>query len=244
MQIAKITGSFKALQNALKIDKVLLKKISLVAISVFTFFSLQIPLPNKLKVQLTLFTVGLTYICEKTIHKQQNIDWINKAFNTACKVTVIVVLFYFSTILKTFLLHSEIQPGYLQKIAEKILSCDFQTIAISIGIAPITEEIIFRGFLEERLEDAFELYSKYVFQLGQDVKTECSRIISSIAFGILHILGDQTQSLKNAIIVLFDTTLFGYLGSVLKQSHKSLITPIFCHSLNNLSSVFRLLYSK
>ncbi|HDR7471644.1 CPBP family intramembrane glutamic endopeptidase [Bacillus toyonensis] len=80
-------------------------------------------------------------------------------------------------------------------------------------IAPIAEEIIFRGYLFNRLS----------FRLG----IKKAIIISSIVFGILH--------LQN----IFGATILGISMCVLYIKTKSLIVPIIVHMVSNIFVVFK-----
>lgn len=84
---------------------------------------------------------------------------------------------------------------------------------ITAVIAPITEEIIFRGYLLNRLS----------FKLG----VKKAIIISSIIFGILHL-----QSALGA-------TIMGISMCILYIKTKSLIVPTIVHMVSNIFVVFK-----
>jgi membrane protease YdiL (CAAX protease family) len=241
MKLLALRENVQLAYENLKIDKPLFYKITLVAISVFTFFSLQWPCSHTFKVNLTLFAILSTYIFEKTSSGEYSKNWLKNSFSTACKVTLVVLLYYLSDLLHLGLLPLETSGLFLQKIAEQIANYDLKMMTLSCLIAPITEEVLFRGYIEERVLDLLSLVSKHIVTMSLHMQEEIARLLSSSLFGFLHITDSQTQGIKNKIVVFLDVAKFGYLNSLIKKSHDQLITPIFTHCLNNVSCTLRIL---
>lgn len=97
----------------------------------------------------------------------------------------------------------------------------------AIVIAPILEEIVFRGGLFSSLRARFPFF--------------ISLIISSVLFGSIHII----DSLKNGSILDVSYLLvYSVIGLVLGYSYEksgSLIVPISVHMLNNILAFFVLM---
>lgn len=243
MKLAAICESSKHIFEKIKVDKALLTKIGLVSLSTFTFLSLQVSTSKAFKFKLSFFTGATTYIGEKIFPKNYTEDWLKKSFDTACKVTLVVLLYYFSDFLHTILLPIEKNGSFLQKVSEEIAKRDLFTLALSVFIAPITEEILFRGYLEERTHDVLSLISRYIYPMSQNIRSEITRLFSSTAFGLMHITSSQVEGVKRKIVVFFDTALSGYFSSLMKQNHNQLITSITVHCINNVSCILRILKS-
>lgn len=241
MKLAAICENTRHLLEKIKIDKPLLTKITLVSLSTFTFLSLQFTATNAFKYKMSFFTGATTYICEKFFPKNYTDDWLKNSFDTACKVTLVVLLYYFSDFLHTILLPIEKNGSFLQKVAEEIAKRDLFTLTLSVFIAPITEEILFRGYLEERTHDVLSVISRFIYPISQNIRSEITRLFSSTAFGLMHITSSQVEGIKSKIVVFFDTALSGYFGSIMKQNHNQLITSITVHCINNASCVLRIL---
>lgn len=79
----------------------------------------------------------------------------------------------------------------------------------SVIIAPIFEELLFRGIILQKLNKHFGLI--------------ISILISSILFGIIHDFGG-----------IFSAFIFGICMCILYIKSNNILVPIFAHSLNNL----------
>ncbi|WP_255261883.1 CPBP family intramembrane glutamic endopeptidase [Bacillus thuringiensis] len=84
-------------------------------------------------------------------------------------------------------------------------------------IAPICEEILFRGFILSRFTYKFGLKKAVIF--------------SSICFGVLH--------LSN----VFGTTIFGIISCLMYLKTKSLFPSIIAHMVNNIIVASRDIFS-
>lgn len=81
----------------------------------------------------------------------------------------------------------------------------------SIIIAPLFEELIFRGIILNKLSDRFTIHTAV--------------LVSSILFGICHSFGG-----------MFSAFVFGVCMSILYLKTLNIMVPIIAHGLNNLFS--------
>lgn len=126
-----------------------------------------------------------------------------------------------------------------QVIGKLIQSRNWHTIVLATLVAPITEEILFRGFLQERLEDTAYLFSRFIHPLSDNVQNRISNFGQAIIFGYVHMHKAQTKLANTLIFAL--TGGIGLLMSSFKGRRDNLITPILAHSANNTSFCLRLL---
>ena len=192
-----------------------LKQISIIEILIISLISLiiilscdkifNIHLDNNLIYILIIF-----YIIYKL--KDCKKDFINKIHNIFSKVS-------FKSILIIILINIFFSYGILYgfdlliyTIKNPIKNILFTYSEIStIIIAPIAEELIFRGIFLNRINKFYSIHF--------------SIIISSILFAILHPPG--------AIISAF---VFGICMSIIYLKSNNILSPIFAHFLNNLIS--------
>ncbi|MBM0743165.1 CPBP family intramembrane metalloprotease [Phormidium sp. CLA17] len=116
-----------------------------------------------------------------------------------------------------FYLLALVAPSYVESVLQGVAAAsDPQTalpalypglnIFTTVIVAPITEELLFRGFILQRWATKWNLPR--------------GLIMSSILFGVLH---------PNPI----GLTIFGLLMGLLYIKTRSLLVPISCHALNN-----------
>lgn len=113
-----------------------------------------------------------------------------------------------------------IQAGYLREIL------------ITAILGPITEEILFRGWLQERLEDFFYLLSQ-LFPISEKAQQHFAACLQAIIFGALHVTGGQVCQSGEKLAVFLGTTFFGWIAGLTKIFDQSLISPILVHSASN-----------
>ncbi|MBD3406841.1 MAG: CPBP family intramembrane metalloprotease [Candidatus Lokiarchaeota archaeon] len=90
-----------------------------------------------------------------------------------------------------------------------------------IFVIGVTEEILFRGFLQRR----FEIY----FSSSKEKYKDWAVVVTSLIFAVLHldILGVPTRFLLGVI-----------LGLLAQWRNYSLVSPIIAHGINNFGLVF------
>jgi membrane protease YdiL (CAAX protease family) len=89
---------------------------------------------------------------------------------------------------------------------------------MAIGLAPVAEEILFRGIL---------------YPLMRRISNPCAAIwVTSVIFGVFHM---------NAMTFL-PLTLLGATLALLYEKTGNLMSPILAHSLFNLANFFLLVF--
>lgn len=94
-----------------------------------------------------------------------------------------------------------------------------QSLVISIVIAPISEEIIFRGTIQGFLERKFPT--------GQFWGLSMPNIATNLAFALTHYFFRPNPSI---LLVFFPGLIFGYL----RETQRSLTAPTVVHAFYNL----------
>ena len=100
-------------------------------------------------------------------------------------------------------------------------------IFLAIIFAPIHEELLFRGFLQQSLYKAdIPVWSQYVIQ--------------AVAFAYLHLLGDIADGGSWDFIVLhmISIGMFALCATWLKRQYKTVIICMIFHSLSNAVELF------
>lgn len=173
------------------------------------------------------------YICFKELFKDL-FKRFKKAFQNKNKILVIlkgVGLVYLVNFCSSLIVQLIIQSGdssQNQEVIEKMLiKVPLPMIITVVFIAPILEEIIFRGII-------YRAFARYKPWLGH--------IISGFAFGFVHV--------ANAVLVNHNMIeliqMLPYVGmgicfSYFYEKHKTISMPIMFHMLNNLFSVIIIL---
>jgi membrane protease YdiL (CAAX protease family) len=115
---------------------------------------------------------------------------------------------------------------YLQKTMQSPLAF-FLTIVTIVVIAPISEEILFRGYLQTWLKKLF----------GKKIGI----LFASFIFALFHFSYPQGYGNITIIGSLFVVAI--YFG-ILYERQKSLISPIIAHMIFNTISTINILLSK
>ncbi|MED0968758.1 type II CAAX endopeptidase family protein [Bacillus paramycoides] len=127
-------------------------------------------------------------------------------FQLGCLMALAVIIWSFSSV--------ELATASVAKTKETgdVLQLWIRCIVVAF-IAPIAEEILFRGYLLRKLHLKFSM--------------KTSVIISSIIFGILHLQAT------------FSAILFGIVMCLLYIKSRSLILPIIVHMISNILLVIK-----
>lgn len=221
------------------------KKVAAVALGCIGLFGVQMGLTWAVTAGISFACTTLSLLSESFLRQgqSQNTNWLrvqrpkpNFLFHIALHLTVFPLIVALSTACGSV-------PA--QGVAKLILSGNIRTIFLATTVAPITEEIFFRGFIQERLEDITTLINRYIYPITNSTKEFGSSVIQSIFFGALHITGTQVAGgLCKKLIVLLQTTLFGYYMTKLKNENRSLLPGIAMHSAQNTGVTLGLLASK
>jgi membrane protease YdiL (CAAX protease family) len=223
------------------------KKVLAVAIASLVFFGLQLGLSLSITLAVTLVVTTLTYLAEKYIRTephQQN-DWFNTSFDKkgwAFLATLILLRpLIFQIILRA--LGIPLPAPAQEGLHRLLLSQPWKMIPLTAIVAPISEEILFRGFVLERLEDTAHLLNRHIFHtLPQQAQQRISNLAQALIFSAVHFRQAVKDGKKIPIFLLL-SALGAFYGGV-KQDTQSLIPPMLLHSANNTGALFYLFSSR
>jgi membrane protease YdiL (CAAX protease family) len=219
-------------------------KVLAVALASIAFFAFQYGLSWPVSFVVSFSIAALTYFSEKYIRTeadQQN-DWISTDFNQNRLIFWSSLLVIRPLIIQVFCWCLGVPlPAFPQvALADAIISQPWKMIPMAMILAPIAEEVLFRGFLQERLEDIAHLLNRHTFvQLSKKTRDLFCDLIQSVVFGALHINNKIEEALKWPLLI--SLSAFGYFLSCLKRDKKTLVWPVAIHSANNAGAVIHVL---
>ncbi|MCK9291501.1 MAG: JDVT-CTERM system glutamic-type intramembrane protease [Bacteroidales bacterium] len=110
-----------------------------------------------------------------------------------------------------------------------------QKIILTILLAPIVEEIVFRGYIQTIIGFAFEKFKKSnkIFWLPI--------IITSIIFSLLHFTAIKTVNIYQTLFTVALALVAGLFAGYFKEKSNSLIPSINLHMFSNMGSFFAIL---
>lgn len=194
---------------------------------------------------------GVTFLCSVTtlfseaLLRRSDIaalDWMNTDFNKRDLMVYVALRLAILPIAVSLVTAFGFLPA--QAVATQIINGNLRIILLTTLVAPIAEEIIFRGFLQERLEDLALLIDRYAYSLSEETKKRFSIATQAIIFGALHITGTQIVKKSWKIITCLQLSLFGASLALFKEKDESLLTPIAVHAAQNTGVTLGLLLSK
>lgn len=104
---------------------------------------------------------------------------------------------------------------------------------LGVVVAPIVEEIVFRGFLFNALRTSFRSDTALRFFRHVELGDLAASLTSGLVFGLFHMNFMQFPALNWAALPIYTVT-----GMVLAESYRrsgSLYVPILVHAFNNLT---------
>jgi membrane protease YdiL (CAAX protease family) len=104
---------------------------------------------------------------------------------------------------------------------------------LGVIVAPIVEEIVFRGFLYNALRTSFLSDKAMRFFGKRELADLAAAFMSALVFGLFHMNFMQFPALNWAALPIYTVT-----GMVLSESYRrsgSLYVPILVHAFNNLT---------
>ncbi len=199
------------------------KKVIAVAIAAIGFFAIQLQLSLTIALGLTAAITFLTIVCPRG-----DTDWLNTQFDWQTKGFWVTVLLLRPLLMQILLWALGIPlPVIPQVELTKLISTEPWKMVPLVGfLAPFTEEILFRGFLVERLED---------LGLGEAL----SDLVQGGIFAACHLTRGIQEGMETTIF--FVLSLQGYFFAQDKREEQSLLGPMAIHSASNLSICFDLL---
>lgn len=196
----------------------------------------------------TLFAISamaLTTFSELTLRKEKALAQTESllSFKTVRVITKtiaysLIAKLFFSAVINTlnpnlFEIEEPLQSGLNEAFSGED---KYFIYGVACGIAPVTEEISFRGFLQERAEDALQLFSSHIYLLNQKLIKTIACIFQAAVFGYCHIINGQV--IKGAeLFIAGMLAIDGYFWGCMKNETNSVIPSIFVHSLENFIAI-------
>lgn len=227
------------------------RKVIAVALACLVCFSVQWGMSWGRAVAISLGCAGSTLLSEVTLRNGAsplNGDWFNGSDVEGRELFKCLIVWAAVVILVTVVLrrrNGEMDPA--QAVAREILRGDIRTIGMATLIAPVTEEILFRGFMRERLEDILLLMNRCLPIASDGVCEKISLVAQALVFGAIHVVGNQVIRVGRKIPVFCMTALMGFrlgLCSEMFSGRRSLLPSIAVHSAHNTSLTIGLLISR
>jgi membrane protease YdiL (CAAX protease family) len=128
-----------------------------------------------------------------------------------------------------------------QGIGWAIRSGDIGLIFTACLLGPCSEEILFRGFLQERIEDLVYMTRKWTC-VSVEITQDIANLVQAVLFGGVHILGKQVmKSTEKGVVWLMTGACGWYWGHT--KNKECLLSSIALHSMHNASSTINILMS-
>lgn len=209
------------------------QKAAAVGLACILFFGVQWCCSWTLAAGIALACSAVTVLSEAFLRKddRQNTSWTNRDFDRSNLTLQVAIRLTLLPLFVGLTTASGILP--LQAVGTHILAGNKKIILLVAVIAPIVEEILFRGFLQERLEDLATLVDRHLCSLTQRTKERFSTIAQSLLFGSVHITGEQVAKQSSKVVVFCATSFLGYIFTAAKKEDRSLLSPIAIHSSQN-----------
>lgn len=204
--------------------------VAVASLSVFAFqFKQSLAIAGMITGTFTILTwLSETYLRKDSSFPASGTNW----FNTE-KVNLKKLIGFFCLTLSINLIAIYYFGSSDQYALDLIKKRDLRALLLAPIIGPICEEILFRGFLKERIEDGCYLFGKIFKPLSHHTVKWVSNVGQAAIFGIAHIHEMQSK-LFNSIIVCH-TFLLGFIWGNIKERESSLISPLSMHASINSS---------
>lgn len=165
-------------------------------------------------------------------HQKKNYDWDKKfreRMNQLDFISKIATIRDIASI--AYLVYINFY-GFPQKdLISHISENQLKMIPMAILIAPIVEEILFRGLLKEWIEVGCGLIGRHIYAMSKESQHHISNIAQAILFGAGHMI--SKNKIENAIAF----AILGIMGVIQglwkKYEEGSLLTPIKMHIFQN-----------
>ncbi|NGX56658.1 MAG: hypothetical protein K1060chlam5_00901 [Candidatus Anoxychlamydiales bacterium] len=214
-------------------------KIIAVALSCIAFFALQMGFSWAISVSIASVCCLTTLLSEKFLrtNHEKEINWFSisnidkKKLLTTIKIKLLITPVFIGLL-------TVLGLNFPQTIISLICEKNLEILLLVNLIAPIVEEIFFRGFIQERIEDITTFIINPVF----DSKIKfISTLATSIIFGFIHIIGSQVPTQIGKFFVFTSITSLGLTLGLSKNKDLSILSPISIHLANNIGITIGLL---
>lgn len=224
--------------QALKSGQV--QKVALVGLACILFFGVQLSCSWTMATAVALSFSAITLFSETffRVGETQNQNWMNPDIHGWRLMTQVALRLSVLPIVLGFVTASGIMP--IQAVAVEIIGGNIKIMLLATLLAPIAEEILFRGFIQERMEDLTNLVDRFICPLPGIVKEWLSISVQSLLFGFVHITGEQVVKRAMKIVVFSSVSLLGFGLTLFKKDDESLLSPMAIHSAQNTGVVLGL----
>ena len=209
-------------------------KVSAVAVACFSLLALQFRCSLGVSLAISLGCSVITLFSE-SFRANKN-DWfkITEINTTQLLVEIGVYLIIFPICLH-FACTALGLP--LQFAALKLMEYDLRSIFLAAVLAPIAEEIVFRGFVQERIEDALQWAHQYA-PLGERNKKIITYLGQSALFTIAHFrMGQMIQGTIMKTLFFSRLLYNGFYFGWKKDADQSIVSPILAHAGQNIGGI-------
>lgn len=217
---------------------IILKVVS-VGIASFAFLTIQMGAPIAFAGTTAVFFCSTTFLSEWFIKDGTNtLSFSSKWFSTDrfnAKEIGLFILVALSANGVAGLIFTALGISNGQHVSQLLKTGNWHIIGIAVLVAPICEEILFRGFLKDRIQDVCYLTNRYIYRLSDDASDLFPIVGQAIIFGLGHM--NSLQSTAANIFLFATTTGMGILQGI----EQSLLTPIVRHMTINSAVTLRLL---
>lgn len=242
-------GVYKIDLFSFSLETYQVRKVISVALGILAFFALQFGFSLIAAGAISLACASVCLLSEVWLRpmQKQKCDWFS--FEEMNKTSVMIHVALRLTLLPAIIAFSTASGNLpLQRVALQIMAFNPWVIFLANIVAPLAEEIVFRGFIQERFEDLVYLIDLYLYSFPDNmkimIKSGLSISATGIFFGYLHIIGDQVRDLSMKMIVFLQITLTGLFYSYLKNRDNSLLSTMGIHFSQNGGVTLGLLSSK
>lgn len=219
------------------------KKILSTALACILLFGVQFCYSWPITFFISCLVCSVTFIFERAVDREKT-DWFNikvdktqMAFMAGLLILKPLIIYAFCWSLGIPLPgipQEGIKALVLQKPLKMFLMCSF--------CAPFSEEVLFRGVLQERLEDFAHILNRHTcIKISRKVQEVFSTLVQAIIFGACHLNRKIEEGMK--IAVFTSISFLGFIFTKIKSESKSLIPSITYHSANNMGAVIHILNS-
>lgn len=229
--------------DAEKVQRAVFLKVSAVGIATIAFLMLQMQRTFAVACTIAGVVSSITLLSEYFLRRDDSFpnttsNWFSTESMNGKQLFAFVGSMLVASMLAGFIF-SRMKFSVGQHVQELIKKGGTRIVVLATVVAPICEEILFRGFLKERFEDACYLFSRFIHPLSNTTVKKISNACQAIIFGAVHMNGKQTFK-ANALIFVVTTYIGSWVGGI-KDRESTLITPIGYHMGLNTSVVVRLL---
>jgi len=220
-----------------ELQKFQVQKIAMVAIACLMLFGFQLSCSLMASTAIAFTCSAITLLSETFLRKNdpKNCNWLKHDFDKKQMMKEVAL----RLILVPIVLGVSIAMGTapMQNVVVQLMNGNVRMIFLATICAPIGEEILFRGFLQERIEDIITLLGRVIYPVSKTVKKYASLFLQAVVFGLVHIPGKQVVETANKIRIFVSITVAGLWFGSRKNKDKSLLSPIAIHGSQNTGVV-------